>query len=429
MTKQPDPAPERQESPQAEANSNQSHPDRNPEAEARGQLQVTSQTVVPPTREAPQMQVRRAWSESEFPKLWLLVGAVITLGLGWWLDSFLIGITGAIAALVFSLPRIAPPIRRSLQRLFTAQFCERLLGWGGFLIAIIGFLKYFGFYRTVDRWLEQIQWDEFGSWAEWVGAVGQISIAILAVFVAWRQYVISRDLTIQQNLITQQQTIDAYFQGISELALSDEGLLEDWPQERAFAEGRTAAILGSVDAKGRAKIIRFLSQSKLLTPLKRDEHLGRPILDGHGGYAEDRERGVRVIDLGVMLAGSNLALTDLRWTDLSEANLVHTNLSRSDLYRANLSRTVLYEANLAGADLKSSRWFYGDAKTASPRSRKFPPNYRTGAHTGAVVEGANFTGVQGLSNEQRYYCCAWCGEKSRSTIPGGCEGIPNKLGR
>ena len=61
-------------------------------------------------------------------------------------------------------------------------------------------------------------------------------IAILGVYVAWRQYVISKDLTIQQNRITQQQTIDAYFQGVSDLALDEQGFLEDRPQERAIAE-------------------------------------------------------------------------------------------------------------------------------------------------------------------------------------------------
>jgi hypothetical protein len=67
-------------------------------------------------------------------------------------------------------------------------------------------------------------------------------------------------------------------------------------------------------------------------------------------------------------------------------------------------------------------------ETGSPRSRIHPPNYETGAYTGAVIEDANFTNVQRLSEEQRYYCCCWGGEKTRSTIPGGCQNIPNKLG-
>ncbi|MEO1520798.1 MAG: pentapeptide repeat-containing protein, partial [Cyanobacteria bacterium J06633_2] len=241
--------------------------------------------------------------------------------------------------------------------------------------------------------------------------------------------IISKDLTIQQNTITQQQTIDSYFQGISELVLDAEGLLEDWPQERAIAEGRTAAILGSVDAGGKAKIIRFLSRSRLLTPLKRDRHLGRAMLDGMGGYQEDRDYGIRVIDLGVMLAATNLIRTDLRWTDLSDANFVRSDLSGCDLVKANLARAILYETNLRNADLMGTRLFYGNVKTASPRTRADIPNYETGEFTGAVIENADLSGVQRLSEEQHEYCCAWGGANTRKTIPGGCSGIPNKLGR
>jgi uncharacterized protein YjbI with pentapeptide repeats len=249
------------------------------------------------------------------------------------------------------------------------------------------------------------------------------------VYVAWRQYVISKDLTIQQNLITQQQTIDSYFQGISELVLDAEGLLEDWPQERAIAEGRTAAILSSVDSTGKAKVVRFLSRSRLLSPLKRDRILGRAILDGTGGYEEDRENGVRVIDLGVMLAGANLSNTDLRWTDLSDVNLIRASLHNCDLVKTNFVRTILAEADLSSSDIFGAKFFYGRAQTASPRSRTVMPNYKTGAHTGAVIENADFSNVERMSEEQRYYCCAWGGSKTRATIPGGCEGIPNLLGR
>jgi uncharacterized protein YjbI with pentapeptide repeats len=211
--------------------------------------------------------------------------------------------------------------------------------------------------------------------------------------------------------------------------LDDEGLLEDWPQERAIAEGRTAAILGSVDAGGKAKIIRFLSRARLLSPLKRDQRLGRAILDGAGGYAEDQEFGVRVIDLGIMLARADLSNTDLRWADLSGANLICVDMSESDLVKTNLSRAILVDANLRGADLNGTRFFYGKVETATPRNRTEPPNYHTGEQTGAVLENADLTGVTQLSPEQRAYCCAWGGSKTRRSIPGGCAGIPNKLGR
>lgn len=338
-----------------------------------------------------------------------------------------LGASCAIVALVFAIRQTAPFIQDWVTFFLTPEERRALIGSVGLAISLLILGKYIGFYQRINQWLTQFKYDEFGSWAEWVGALGQISIAVLAVYVAWQQYVISKDLTIQQNRITQQQTIDTYFQGISDLVLGPDGLLEDWPQERAIAEGRTAAILSSVDAPGKAKILRFLSRSRLITPLKRDSHLGRVILDGSGGYAEDRQYGMRVINLGVVLAGNNLTGQDLRWIDLSDANMVKSNLSRCDMTKANLSRTVLVEATLQGADLKKAILFYGSYQTATPRDRTHVPNYETGEYTGAVIEKTDFTGVKNLSEENRYYCCCWGGEYTRSTIPGGCQGIPNKL--
>jgi uncharacterized protein YjbI with pentapeptide repeats len=359
----------------------------------------------------------------------LILAAIAVMLVGMGLNLLWLWLPAAVAALVFALPVIWLALRPLLQDLISAQQWNLTVGIVGGLLAAWGVFRGLG----GDRWIAALwtaaNWDAVGALGEVFGALGQILIAVLAVYVAWRQYVIEKELTTQQNLITQQQTIDSYFQGISELVVDEEGLLEDWPQERAIAEARTAAILSSVDAGGKAKILRFLSRANLLSPLKRDQRLGRAILDGAGGYAEDRAAGIRVIDLGVMLAGANLAKTDLRWTDLSEINLIRANLTRCDLVRANLARTILVDANLEGADLKGTRLFYGKVETASPRSPVEPPNYQTGEHTGVVIEGADLTNVVNLSPEQRYYCCAWGGSKTRATIPGGCEGIPNQLGR
>ncbi len=352
----------------------------------------------------------------------LLVALVgIFSGIHW------LGLTGSLLAFSFALIQVVPNVQEWIKFFLTAQERQTLVGFVGLVIAVAILGNYFGIYRRVGFWLNTFKYDEFGSWAEWVGALGQILIAVLAVYVAWQQYVISKDLTIQQNRITQQQTIDAYFQGISDLVLGPDGLLEDWPQERAIAEGRTAAILSSVDASGKAKILRFLSRSRLITPLRRDSHLGRPILDGSGGYEEDRQFGTRVIHLGVVLAGCNFRGQDLRWIDLSEANLVRTDLSKCDLVKTNLSRTILCEANLERADFKGVKLFYGNYNTATPRSRIHAPSYLTGEGTGVVIEKANLSGVKNLSEENRYYCCCWGGEYTRSTIPGGCQGIPDRL--
>ncbi len=359
----------------------------------------------------------------------VMLVAIGVLLLGWVLNLAWLGLAGTTVVLLAALRLLMPELKEWWSSFTSSRERSTLVALLGLAVAIVGIIRFSNIPHRVFLWARRLNWEAVGAIGEVIGAVGQILIAILAVYIAWRQYVISKDLTIQQNIITQQQTIDAYFQGISDLVLDDEGLLEDWPQERAIAEGRTAAILSSVDANGKAKIIRFLSRAKLLTPLRRDRRLGRAILDGAGGYEEDRLHGIRVIDLGVTLARADLQGTDLRWTDLSEANLIRANLSYCELVKSNLSRTILYEATLTGADFNNAVLFYGNPEEASPRTRDGLPNYKTGEFTGAVVEGAIFTAAREFSEAQRYYCCAWGGTKTRSTVPGGCQGIPNKLGR
>ncbi|MEL7349819.1 MAG: pentapeptide repeat-containing protein [Cyanobacteria bacterium P01_A01_bin.116] len=356
-----------------------------------------------------------------------IAGAIVVV-IGFTLGSVWLTLAGSIVTLIVSLRLLAPTLQEALADL-NQQQRALFVAIPGLLLGIVGLISTSGIARPIARWGSGLRWDIISALGDFLGAIGQIFIAVLAVYVAWRQYIISRDLTVQQNLITQQQTIDSYFQGISELVLDDEGLLEDWPQERVIAEARTAAILSSVDADGKAKVLRFLSRSKLLTPLARDQRLGRPILDGLGGYAEDRLGGTRVIDLGVMLAASSLATTDLRWLDLSAANLIRADLTDCDLVRTNFSRAILCDANLTNTDIMGVRFFYGELETATPRTRQDTPDYTTGQFTGAVVEGMDLTNVQRLSEVQRCYCCEWGGSKTRATVPGGCDGIPNRLGR
>ncbi|VXD12746.1 conserved membrane hypothetical protein [Planktothrix serta PCC 8927] len=426
-----------------EPNSSSSHPQgvqENPENLNGGVLQPSEPPQPQPPMEEIQLNAGESW-EIENPDLTLeddpnyLSGSIVVLSamalmiLALGVDNITLGYASALATLVVSLRLIWSGWGKVWTTLIPASWRSLIIACFGILGSLIGLVIFSNANTENEISNITINWDAIGALGDLGGALGQILIAILAVYVAWRQYIISRDLTMQQNRITQQQTIDAYFQGVSDLALGEQGLLEDWPQERVIAEGRTSAIVKSVDSEGKAKILRFLSQAKLITPLQRDRHLGRPMLDGNGNYAEDRAHGVRVIDLGAMLAGADLSQTDLRRTDLSDANLVKANLRGCDLVRANLARSILYEANLSYTNLRAIRLFYGSPETASPRSRTLIPDFTTGEHTGAVVENADFTGVDNLSEENRYYCCAWCGSQSRKTIPGGCEGIPNKLER
>jgi uncharacterized protein YjbI with pentapeptide repeats len=366
--------------------------------------------------------------------IWLNLLGIITIGCGLSIKNIGLTVAGCSIAFGSSAPIIYRGIRHKIPKIISPIQRLTLISCIAILIAIFVLLRIGGFFDNLSTLSARTQWEVIGVLGLWSGAIGQMGIATLAAYVSWRQYIVSRDLTIeqnrlnyQQNIITQQQTIDNYFQGISDLVLDDKGFLEDWPQERSFAIGRTAALLGSVNAMGKARVIRFLSRSKLLTPLKRDLRLGRVILNGNGGYDEDRIYGIRVINLGVILVESDIAQTDLRCTDLSDANLIRSNLSGCNLTKANLSRTILYQAKLNGADLKGTRLFYGDVQLASPRIPDSPPDYITGKFSGAVVEDVDFTNVKNMSKEQREYCCAWGGEKSRQTISGGCKGIPSKL--
>ena len=361
------------------------------------------------------------------PLLIAIASTLITF-IGLVLDSFWLIFFGSLIALAISI-RLAMPTLRAVVSDLSPEQRSLIIAIPSLSLGIYGLMQVSGLNAQLLRWGATLRWEAIGALGDFLGAIGQIFIAVLALYVAWRQFIISRDLTTQQNLITQQQTIDAYFQGISELVLDDEGLLEDWPQERIIAEARTAAILGSIDGAGKAKVLRFLSRSKLLTPLARDQRLGRPILDGAGGYAEDRLNGTRVIDLGVMLAAANLTGSDLRWVDLSDVNLIRANLSQCDLVRTDLARAVLCDADLSGTDVMGARFFYGVPSSATPRTRSDTPNYETGAFTGAVVEGMDLTNVQRLSDAQRCYFCTWGGSRTRATIPGGCRDIPNRLGR
>jgi uncharacterized protein YjbI with pentapeptide repeats len=333
---------------------------------------------------------------------------------------------GSLASLLLSLWSLWAIVRRSLTPQLWQTWTLNIAILGA-IAACFGLLYMSPLNQPIAAWFRQLNWQRLAASAVLIGGIGQISIAVIALYIAWKDYVTFQYLTAQQNTITQQQTIDAYCQGISQLSLDLNGLIRDSPMERLIAAGRTAAILNSVDAHGKARVLRFLTRSNLLTPLKRDRILGRVIIDGAGGYVEDRIEGIRVIDLDVMLAGTDLSGTDLRWADLSDINLIRADLSRCDLVRANLSRTILCDVPFAGSDMRGTRLFYGSAKAATPRTRVNMPNYQTGAYTGAVIEGADFTDVLRLSDEQRYYCCAWGGSNTRKTIPGGCEGIPNRL--
>ncbi len=352
----------------------------------------------------------------------LVLQAALLLGLAW------LALPAALLTVALALRQLLPPFWQLLVRHLEDPPTVRLVAGLSLALALLSIPLALGWLDPLLAIYRNGDWAAIGAFGEGViGAVGQILVALVALMIAWRQVMVDQRLTTQQNRITQAQTIDSFIHGISELISDEEGLLEDWPLERMLAEGRLAAVLSSIDGDGKARILRFLSHARLLTPLRRDQRLGRAILDGEGSYEEDRPRGVPVIRLQSMLRGADLAGTDLRAIDFNGADLSGADLSGADLAEANLAAVNLAGANLQGACLQATRFFYGEALAASPHQPQQPPDHLSGAGTGALVENVNLSGVRQLDPDNRAYLAAWCGVRSRQTLPGGVKGLPNRL--
>ena len=359
--------------------------------------------------------------------LQLILAAALTL-VGLLARWPLLAVPAGVVLLGLALLQLLPDLWRLVSTRLDEGPTARVLAALALLVAAVALPLALGWLDPFLDIYRSRNWEAIGALGEGViGAFGQILVALVALAIAWRQVLIDKRLTTQQNRITQAQTIDSFIQGISDLISDPEGMLEDWPLERMLAEGRLAAVFGSIDRDGRSRILRFLSHARLLTPLRRDNRLGRAILDGNGSYEEDRLDGVPVIRLHQILKGVDLSGTDLRGVDFNGADLSGTDLSYADLSGANLAGCNLSGANLERALLDGARLFYGRSQTATPRLLQGRFDLTSGAGSGALVENANFSGVQRLDAATHQYLAAWSGPRSRATIPGGCKGIPSQL--
>jgi hypothetical protein len=141
----------------------------------------------------------------------ITIVAVAVIGLGLATGSFWLTLAGSLVATLVSIRLMWPFFREVIGELSPRQQ-SLLIAIPGVLVGLVGLMTITGLNRAILTWSLTLRWDILGALGDFLGAIGQIFIAFLALFVAWRQYVISRDLTKQQNLITQQQTIDAFFQ-------------------------------------------------------------------------------------------------------------------------------------------------------------------------------------------------------------------------
>ena len=370
------------------------------------------------------------WGRHPRSSSWqLLLLALLNL-VGLAIGNRLLSIAAAGLLGLLALGLLLPALLRLAQKQLGEVSSLRVLALLGLLLASITLPLALGWLDPYLQLWRQANWEAIGAIGEGVvGAFGQVMVALVALLVAWQQVRVDLRLTGQQNRITQAQTIDNFIQGISQMIVDEEGLLEDWPMERLLAEGRLAAVLASIDADGKARILRFLSHSLLLSPLRRDMRLGRAILNGQGSYELDWQAGVPVVRLHAMLRGADLSRCDLRGVDLHDADLRGTNFSGSDLSDARLMGSDLSGANLEQCCLDGTRFFFGRPQTATPVSVETDRDLVTGAGSGAIVQQINLRGARRLDPQQHYYLASWSGKRSRATLPGGTRGVTSQLDR
>ena len=303
-----------------------------------------------------------------------------------------------------------------------------------------------------------MNWEAFGAISELAGAGGSISIAIIAVYVGIRQWVdgkrISREqreLTeriernnsaskLEQERIIRAQSLDSYFDGISTLLLRDEdGIFTE--TARSLTKGRTDAILKILKSDEKRNLVAFLYGSGLISrngtdtvamvalsgsDLSEIELNGASLQNAGFAMANLRSAQIKEADLdGVDLRGADLSGADLTGSDLSQADLhgviasaavlSQVDLSNSvlsgadlrgaDLSGSDLTSTNLSGANLHGADLRNARLENANLSGANLREANLTGSALRGVQfTNLIsIEGADFTGVTGLSHESAEY--------------------------
>lgn len=304
-----------------------------------------------------------------------------------------------------------------------------------------------------------MDWQAIGALSELLGAIGQIAIAGVAVYIAYRQWIESKEDALEQKELTEKiernrqaamqeqeriirsQSLDAYFEGISSLLLKD-GKPDATAQR--FAKGRTDALLKILKSDEKRNLVAFLYGSGLITV---NENNDAPVIGLSGSDLSGADlrgatlrmaslsmtnlrgadlRGADLCDVylrgadlrGAKLHGADLSMANLHgailsMADSSEADLTGADLSGADLREANFNGTYLSEADLSGANLGGT-----DLSGADLRGANLSGAYLSQANlseadlSGAQlinlvsISGADFTDVENLSEGTREYLCS-----------------------
>ena len=303
-----------------------------------------------------------------------------------------------------------------------------------------------------------MDWGILGALGEIIGAVGSISIACLAVYIATRQWLDGKRISREKRELTEEierhneaakqeqerivraQSLDSYFDGISTLLFRDEdGVFND--MARNLCKGRTDAILKILESDEKRNLVAFLYGSNLISKNGTDEPpvvglAGSDLSQADLSGTSLRKAGFGGTNLkGAQIAGADLDQADFRGADLTDANLSGADLCNSDMHgviaaTANFSTVDLSEADLSGADLRGVDFTEADLSSANLsgsnlRGEKLErtnlnsanlsgANLREAALMGAnlldarlsnliSIEDADFSEAQDLSEDDREY--------------------------
>jgi hypothetical protein len=137
--------------------------------------------------------IQSAQTTAEITGSVLILGSIVAMIVGLANDSIWIGLIGAVAAIGISLRMIWPSWGKIWTQVIPPTWRTLIVSCFGLLAGIVGLLMLSGTNTTPGSRNIEINWDAIGALGELIGALGQILIAILGVYVAWRQYVISND--------------------------------------------------------------------------------------------------------------------------------------------------------------------------------------------------------------------------------------------
>lgn len=186
-----------------------------------------------------------------------------------------------------------------------------------------------------------------------------------------RQRTLAEELHQRQEALAVAQTIDAYFQGVGQVLLSE---MDSALRDRLIV-ARTNALLGRLHRPGdRALVVRFVNQMQpelTKRPERALERSARPFIDLSG------------MDLsGTDLAFINLYRADLRGAKLRNARLTWANLSYANLREADLSGARLNGAEFHGALLSGAKLAAAGIGGASFRAARLDGADLRGADAG-----------------------------------------------